>query len=86
MEKSIHEYILFDIVCIGAGGAGITSALAASEKGAKVALLSKGPIAFGNTRVSGGNMTSVGFESDDSPDILFKDIYEAGEHLGENNH
>lgn len=73
----------FDIVCIGAGGAGITSALAASEKGAKVALLSKGPIAFGNTRVSGGNMTSVGFESDDSPDILFKDIYEAGEHLGE---
>src|SRR3972149_3544118 len=45
-----------DLLCIGSGGAGITAAIVASEKGADVILLSKDHTGYGNTRIIGGIM------------------------------
>ncbi|MBM6704980.1 FAD-dependent oxidoreductase, partial [Sutterella massiliensis] len=49
----------FDIVVIGSGGAGFTSAVAAAEAGAKVCILEKNSFVGGNTIVSGGAYNAV---------------------------
>ncbi len=46
----------FDVVVIGAGGAGLSAAIAAADAGARVVVLEKMPIIGGNTRLAAGGM------------------------------
>ena len=43
-----------DVLCIGAGGAGLVAAATAAEAGADVVAVSKGLYGCGNTRIAGG--------------------------------
>ena len=45
---------VWDVIVVGAGGAGLSAAVSAAEAGAKVLLLEKMPHIGGNTRISGG--------------------------------
>lgn len=59
-EKDIKETLVFDVVVVGAGAAGVPAALSALEAGAKVAVLQKAPFA-----VSQGN-SGTGIDLDKS--------------------
>jgi len=80
MEIS-KEVSYFDVVCIGGGGAGATAAVVASLHGCRVALLSKEPLGYGTTRLALGAMATVGMAEGDSPELLFEEMVEEGEHL-----
>ncbi|MBQ9240856.1 MAG: flavocytochrome c [Duodenibacillus sp.] len=74
-----------DIVVIGSGGAGLTSAIMANAAGAKVVVLEKMVYWGGNTNRSEGGMNSAGTKQqkehgilDDSPDIHFMDTMRGG--------
>ena len=56
-EKTSYEY---DVVVIGAGGAGLTAAITAKQGGASVVVLEKNGFAGGNTMVSGGGLNVAG--------------------------
>ncbi|MBI1958276.1 MAG: FAD-binding protein [Candidatus Rokubacteria bacterium] len=71
----------YDIVCIGAGGAGVTAAITAAAAGARVLLVSKDPIGYGNTRISVGVVASCGILPPDTPDLFYEDLVVGGEHL-----
>lgn len=71
----------FDVVVLGAGGAGCTAAIVAARNGASVALVSKEAIGMGNTRICEGVMTSSGVLDGDSPEILKEDMLKGGEYL-----
>ncbi|MEK7446280.1 MAG: FAD-dependent oxidoreductase, partial [candidate division NC10 bacterium] len=71
----------YDIVCIGAGGAGVTAAITAAAAGARVLLLSKEPIGYGNTRIAVGVVASCGILPQDTPDVFYEDLVVGGEHL-----
>lgn len=82
MKEFVEED--FDVVVIGAGGAGLTAAISAKEAGAKVLVLEKMPFVGGNTLISGAEYAAPanwiqkeeGIE--DSPELLAKDIEKAG--------
>lgn len=71
----------FDVLVLGAGGAGCTAAITAARQGASVALVSKEAIAGGNTRMSGAEMTSSGVQEGDSAEVLKEDMIRGGEYL-----
>lgn len=71
----------YDVVCIGAGGAGVTAAVTAATAGARVLLLSKEPIGYGNTRISVGVVASCGILPQDSPAVFYDDLVVGGEQL-----
>jgi fumarate reductase (CoM/CoB) subunit A len=73
----------FDLVVIGAGGAGCTAAITAAREGKSIALLSKEALAIGNTRMSGGEIVSSGISPGDSPEILMEDMIRGGEYLNQ---
>lgn len=52
----VPETNVYDVVVIGAGGAGFSAAITASDAGAKVVLLEKMPNVGGNSLVSGAEM------------------------------
>lgn len=78
----------FDIVVIGSGGAGFTSAVAAAEAGAKVCILEKNSFVGGNTIVSGGAYNAVVPEDckkagiTDSEELFFENTMQAGGYRG----
>jgi succinate dehydrogenase/fumarate reductase flavoprotein subunit len=76
------ETRVYDVVVIGAGGAGITAAAAAARAGARVAILSKEPLACGNTRIAFGGLSAAGVSPGDSAQELFQDLMAGGEGLG----
>lgn len=49
-----------DVVVIGAGGAGLSAAIVAADKGARVVVLEKMPIVGGNTELAAGGMNAAG--------------------------
>jgi fumarate reductase flavoprotein subunit len=78
----------YDIIVVGAGGAGMTAALSAHEAGAKVVILEKMLVTGGNTNFAEGGMnaseTAVqkaeGIE--DSNDLFAQDTFVGGKELG----
>src|SRR3990172_1219244 len=69
-----------DLLCIGAGGAGVTAAITASDKGADVILLSKDHIGYGNTRIIGGVMAYGDINTSRQEDFL-RDMVVGGDYL-----
>ncbi|MFO7963862.1 MAG: FAD-binding protein [Desulfobacterales bacterium] len=78
-----------DILVVGGGGAGFRAAIAAAEKGMKVLLLSKGPLArCGATPMAGADFTLDGAsmsripglagDPEDTPEKVFNDIVTQG--------
>lgn len=72
-----------DVLCIGAGGAGIVAAVTAAEAGANVLIISKGPYGCGNTRIAAGLVLRPNISPKDSPDALMRDIIVGGEFLND---
>ena len=75
--------LAFDLVIVGAGGAGCRAALTASRQGCSVALVSKEAVGMGNTRMSGGELVTSGIVEGDSPDLLKEDMIKGGEYLND---
>lgn len=79
----------FDIVVIGAGGAGLSSAVEAADTGAKVVVLEKTAAVGGNTAVSGGAFNVPGSDLQkkkgiqDSKEQFVKDALEGGDNLAD---
>ena len=49
----------FDVVVVGAGGAGLSAAIAAADIGARVIVLEKMPVVGGNTQLAAGGMNAA---------------------------
>jgi len=77
------EHHEFDLVVVGAGGAGCTAAVIAAREGCSVALLSKEAIGGGNTKMSGGEIISSGVVEGDSPQVVKDDMIKGGEYLND---
>ncbi|GIO38271.1 urocanate reductase [Paenibacillus antibioticophila] len=79
----------YDVVVIGAGGAGFSAAIEANQAGAQVVLLEKMPTVGGNTLISGGEMNApnnwvqqkLGI-TDDTADLFYEDTLKGGDNLG----
>ena len=80
----------YDVVVIGAGGAGFSAAIEAKNAGANVVLLEKMPAVGGNSLISGAEMNAaknwvqpkLGI-TDDSPELHAKDTYLGGDKKGD---
>ncbi|WP_218119739.1 flavocytochrome c [Pelagirhabdus alkalitolerans] len=78
-----------DVVVVGAGGAGLASAVSAYENGAEVMVLEKMPQVGGNTLISGSAYNAVDPERqeqqgiEDSVDKHFEQTYEGGDEEGD---
>lgn len=77
-----------DVVVIGSGGAGLSSAIIAKEAGAKVIVLEKMAYFGGNSNRSEGGMNAAGTKQqkadgilDDSPEIFYADTMKGGHGL-----
>lgn len=80
----------FDVVVIGAGGAGFAAAVEAKSKGANVVLLEKMPTVGGNSLISGAEMNVAGSWvqknlniNDDSPERFAADTLKGGDYKGD---
>ena len=78
----------FDLVIVGAGCAGLCAAIEAADKGARVALLEKMSMPFGNTIYAGGifNATNTYVQKaqglTDTVDAFYKDMMKVSLNLG----
>ena len=79
----------YDVVVIGAGGAGFSAAITARNAGANVVLLEKMPAVGGNSLISGAEMNvarnwvqpKLGI-NDDSPELHAQDTFKGGDGKG----
>ena len=78
----------FDVVIVGAGGAGLSAAVEAQSAGAKVVVLEKNPSVGGNTLVSGGGLNVPGSDQQklnsvkDSVELFVQDTLKGGDYKG----
>ncbi len=79
-----------DIVVVGAGAAGRTAAIRASELGARVILVEKQPFEGGAAAVNGGGIVTQGSKiqkelgvTDDSPALMTEDFIKNGHNLND---
>lgn len=78
----------FDIIVIGAGGAGMTAALSANDAGARVIILEKMSVAGGNTCFAEGGMNACCTKTqaeegiEDSVELFAADTFKGGHDLG----
>lgn len=76
-----------DIVIIGAGGAGLSSAIEATNSGAKVIVVEKNGFMGGNTNYATGGMNAAGTKYQeakgikDSPELYYADTMKGGHNL-----
>lgn len=75
---------LFDVLIIGSGAAGLSAALRLSDKGGKIAVLSKGPLTEGSTFYAQGGIAAV-LDDKDSIESHVKDTLIAGAGLCNEN-
>ena len=77
-----HEY---DVVIIGAGGAGLRAAIEASSSGAKVAMISKSMLGKAHTVMAEGGAAAALANKDprDSWQTHFRDTLKGGKYLGD---
>ncbi|WP_054954744.1 flavocytochrome c [Paenibacillus dakarensis] len=83
----------FDVVVIGAGGAGFSAAIEAKKAGFNVVILEKMPTVGGNTLISGGEMNApntwvqeaVGI-TNDSVELFYEDTLKGGDNAGSPDH
>jgi L-aspartate oxidase len=69
-----------DLVVVGAGVAGLTAALVAADLGARVVVLSKGPLDVSASSLAQGGVAAVQ-DAEDAPEIHVRDTLEAGRGL-----
>jgi succinate dehydrogenase/fumarate reductase flavoprotein subunit len=73
------EWLSYDVVVVGSGGAGAQAASAASEQGARVLLVSKDPLGASDTKISEGLATVRESGSDDDiEEVLSVNVKLAG--------
>lgn len=90
--KALPKESSYDVVVIGAGGAGFSAAIEAKNAGANVVLLEKMPAVGGNSLISGAEMNAaknwvqpkLGI-NDDSPELHAEDTYKGGDMKGDIN-
>ena len=90
--KALPKESTYDVVVIGAGGAGFSAAIEAKNAGANVVLLEKMPAVGGNSLISGAEMNAaknwvqpkLGI-NDDSPELHAEDTYKGGDMKGDMN-
>ena len=88
-EQASGKQYDFDLVVIGAGCAGLTAALEAADLGAKVAVLEKMSMPFGNTIYAGGhfNATNTFVQKEngftDTIDEFYKDMMAVSQGRGD---
>lgn len=88
--KTLPKESSYDVVVIGAGGAGFSAAIEAKNAGANVVLLEKMPAVGGNSLISGAEMNAaknwvqpkLGI-NDDSPELHAEDTYKGGDMKGD---
>ena len=69
------EWLDYDVIVVGSGGAGAQAAYASAENGAKVLLVSKDPLGASDTKISEGLATVRESGSEDDPeDVLSENI------------
>ncbi len=80
----------YDVVVIGAGGAGFSAAITAKAAGANVVLLEKMPTVGGNSLISGAEMNVAKNWvqpklniNDDSPELHAQDTFKGGDEKGD---
>lgn len=96
-NKYISRIIDTDVLAVGGSGAGVSAAIYASEKGAKVTLVSKGKIGYsGNAIMAGGGFGIDGYqayhilgikEADPTftPDRMFECVVKESYYLADQN-
>ncbi len=88
-KRSSKDVEDFDVVIVGAGGAGLAASISAAKKGARVVVLEKMAAVGGNTLVSMGGVNIPGNDAqkfkkiEDSENQYFEDALAGGD--GENN-
>lgn len=88
--KALPKDSTYDVVVIGAGGAGFSAAITAKAAGANVVLLEKMPAVGGNSLISGAEMNvaknwvqpKLGI-NDDSPELHAADTFKGGDQKGD---
>lgn len=89
VEKAADQELTYDVVVVGAGGAGMTAAVQAHMNGAKVLILEKMPKVGGNTILSGGALNAVDDRSEtaikfnDSVDWHYQQTLKGGDYKGD---
>ncbi len=86
MEK--HEVFETDVLIVGGGGAGVRAAIEASNCGAEVCLVSKGPIARSGLTPLAYPSLQAAFgtnDSRDNPEVHYQDIIAQGRGLSDQN-
>lgn len=87
--QQLEDSYTYDLVIVGAGGAGLVAAVEASQAGASVAVLEKTPATGGNTLVSGGGLNVPGSRQqlalgiEDSVESFYADTYHSGDDLAD---
>lgn len=92
MKKAakVPERSVYDVVVIGAGGAGFSAAIEAKDNGASVVILEKMPSVGGNSLVSGAEMAAANNWVqrklgilDDSVELHYQDTIKGGDYKGD---
>ena len=90
VARELPKTSTYDVVVIGAGGAGFSAAITAKTAGANVVLLEKMPAVGGNSLISGAEMNvaknwvqpKLGI-TDDSPELHAEDTFKGGDGKGD---
>ena len=90
VARELPKTSTYDVVVIGAGGAGFSAAITAKNAGANVVLLEKMPAVGGNSLISGAEMNvaknwvqpKLGI-TDDSPELHAQDTFKGGDGKGD---